>query len=107
MTAETRVTPWAAFGHYGLARVRIWMKRTEFGFWQRHEWERDDGSTRADRWIPSCTRSFPTNCEPATAEPSDFETLVAALARIARGHNDPRDLARETLASIGHNLDSA
>lgn len=99
--AETRVTPWAPFGHYGFSHVRIWAKSTEFGMWQRHEWQRDDGSTSLDRWIPSSGRSWPYGAALATSEPSDFETLVAVLGRIAQGHNDPRSLAAETLAAIG------
>lgn len=101
MEAETRVTPWAPYPHYGVREVRIWAKRTPFGMWQRHEWRREDGTISMDRWIPYSGRSWPHEAASATGEPTDFETLVAALLRIAGGHNDPRELARETLASIG------
>lgn len=49
--AETRVTPWSDFGHYGFSAYRIWQRYEGRTFYQRHEWKRDDGSIRMDDWI--------------------------------------------------------
>ena len=51
MADETRVTDWIAFGHNGVSHYCIWQRQTPHGMFQRHEWRRDDGSTRMDDWI--------------------------------------------------------
>lgn len=53
VSTEVRVTPWRAFGHYGLARVRIWVQTDGRRWWQCHEWEREggNGERRFDGWI--------------------------------------------------------
>lgn len=97
---EDRVTPWSSFAHGGLARVRVWSRRTPFGFFQRHEWEREDGSTYFEAWITTPARSFPRNAQPAEPPPAGIDIAVLALEAIEAGHNDARGLARETLAMI-------
>jgi len=99
--SETRVTPWAPYEHYNLRRYRIWLKLTEFGMWQRHEWERDDGSRSFDRWIPSSGSRWPPEASRTTCEPTDLEATVSALKAIASGHNDAKGLAALTLQQIG------
>lgn len=48
----TFVSPWVDFGHHGSRRYRVWQRRISSNLVeQRHEWERDDGSFRLDRWI--------------------------------------------------------
>jgi hypothetical protein len=98
---EDRVTPWSSFPHYGCVRVRVWQRLTPFGFFQRHEWERKDGSVIADEWIPAPTRRFDARATPADDPHDPASALVDALRRIAAGHNDPRTLAAETLSLIG------
>lgn len=99
---EERVTPWRSLGHYGLARVRIWQRLTPFGMFQRHEWERDDGTRTADKWIVS-GNSWAVGAQPTTESlPSETDLLLAAVRQIAQGHNDPRSLAIETLEAIGN-----
>lgn len=102
MESQTKVTPWAQFNHYGLTHARIWTKKTPFGLWQRHEWRREDGSTSAEPWTPTGAKDHPAHALPATPKPTDSETMIHTLERIAAGHNDPRSLALETLAQIGH-----
>lgn len=97
---EERVTPWAAFGHHGYARVRIWQRLTPFGMYQRHEWERDDGTRYAEKWIAG-GRSWAVGATQSDETiTSETELLLEAVRQIAAGHNDPRSLAAETLAAI-------
>jgi len=97
---EDRVTPWSSFPHHGNARVRIWIRRTPFGFFQRHEWEREDGSIWFENWIVHPGRRFPERAAPADHPPTGLDLAVQALEAIEAGHNDARGLARETLAAI-------
>lgn len=97
---EDRVTPWSPFPYYDLARVRVWIRRTPFGFFQRHEWEALDGTTRLDAWIIRPGRQFPATAEAAESPPGDLDLMLAALEAIAAGHNDARGLALETLEKI-------
>lgn len=93
--ANAAVTSWSPFPYYGFDAVRIWVRRSAFGLYQRHEWRRPDGSTRRDDWIPSPGRDLP-----AKAEPVDLPTvddLLAALEQIAAGDNDARATAAATL----------
>ena len=98
---EDRATPWKPVWWVDerLAAVRIWCRKTPFGMFQRHEWRHHDGSERAEDWIPSAGNSWAHGSEPARA-PDPFDDVLAALQRIADGHNDPRSLAQETLAKL-------
>ena len=64
---DTRRTDWIAFDHYGYSHYRIWKRVTQFGWEQRHEWKRDDGSVRMEGWIRS-----------AAGVPADFTPEGAA-----------------------------
>jgi hypothetical protein len=98
---EDRVTPWLAFGHYGLTHCRIWNRQTPFGMFQAHEWKREDGSTFMEKWITG-PRGWSKAAEPSSeAPPSEAEALLSTLRDIAHGHNDPRNLAIETLKALG------
>jgi hypothetical protein len=55
---ETRRSEWFAYGHYGFAKYRIWMTKTEFGMRQRHEWVHDDGSVDLENWIATSSTDF-------------------------------------------------
>lgn len=57
--AETRVTPWSTYGHYGFAAYRIWQRFEGRTLFQRHEWKRDDGSIRMDDWIVGTSNWLP------------------------------------------------
>lgn len=98
---EERVTAWVPFGHHGVARVRIWQRQTPFGMFQRHEWERDNGERWADKWIVGGRSWAQGSSQSDECLPSEAELLLAAVRRIAEGHNDPRTLAVETLHLIG------
>jgi hypothetical protein len=59
-SSETRVTSWVACAegpwhptmpHGGFAAYRIWQRVSPWGWEQRHEWKRADGSTAMDPWI--------------------------------------------------------
>lgn len=50
---ETRRTEWIAYDHYGFTHYRIWMQKAPHGFFQRHEWKREDGSIDIQDWIPT------------------------------------------------------
>lgn len=55
--SETRVTPWRdvsqkpEWADSTVAAYRIWQRRSQWGWEQRHEWRRRDGSIRMDGWI--------------------------------------------------------
>ncbi len=59
----TKVTPWKAlwFKSEFYSHVRIWVKQTAFGFFQRHEWKYIDEKegTYFEQWIPSPVKAFP------------------------------------------------
>lgn len=94
---ENRVTPWRAFGGASATAVRIWIRRTPFGFFQRHEWRRPDDSEWREAWIPSLWRDWPASAAPVAAhDPADV--MREALGKIAAGHNDARRLAADALA---------
>ena len=98
---EERVSPWRPFGHHGYARVRIWQRLTPLGMYQRHEWEREDGERRPERWILASGRQWlPDARQTEETLPSETDLLLDAIRRIAAGHNDPRALALETLSQI-------
>jgi hypothetical protein len=97
---EDRVTPWSSFPHYDLSRVRVWQRRTPFGFFQRHEWESADGSVKVDDWIPTPSRRFDPRAAPCKNPHDPLALLIDALEQIAKGHNDARTLARETLNAL-------
>jgi hypothetical protein len=98
---EERVAPWADFGHYGFARYRVWQRLTPFGMYQRHEWERADGSRSADKWILASGRAWLPEARASDETlPSETDLLLEAVNRIADGHNNPRALAIETLERI-------
>jgi hypothetical protein len=61
---ETRRTDWVPYGHYGFAAYRIWMRRTEHGMFQRHEWKRDDGSIDLEDWIAAPWKDFGAHYAP-------------------------------------------
>lgn len=65
---ETRRSEWFAYGHYGFAKYRIWMTKTEFGMRQRHEWVRDDGATDLEGWIATSATDFSDYLLPIEAE---------------------------------------
>lgn len=99
---EERVGSWRPFGNYGFTRVRVWQRLTPFGMYQRHEWERDDGERTADKWILAGGRAWlPDARQTDETLPSETDLAIAALQRIADGHNDSRTLAAETLTLIG------
>ena len=67
---ETRVTPWfdverlPAWRDSTVAAYRIWVRRTAFGWLQRHEWRhRDANDTRKDDWIVG-PKGFPPSSQP-------------------------------------------
>lgn len=97
---EERVTPWQPFGHHGMARVRIWQRLTPFGMYQRHEWERDDGTRYAEKWILGGRSWAAGAADTSETLPSETDLLLEAVRQIAAGHNDPRSLAVEALAAI-------
>jgi len=97
---EERVTPWRPFGHHGFSHVRIWQRLTAFGMFQRHEWKRDDGSRSVDRWITGGRHWCEGAAKSVETLPSETDIAIAALKRIADGHNDSRTLAAETLHLI-------
>lgn len=100
---EDRVTAWRPLWWEDPYRteVRIWLRRTAFGFFQRHEWRRRDGDIQSDDWIPSPSRAFPDHfAAPTDLPPDDEAVLLQALAAIAAGHNEPRRLAREALEAM-------
>lgn len=106
VTHEDRTTKWTPlwFDSPRYDGVRIWLRKTPFGYFQRHEWRLLDGSTHLDAWIPSCAKPsapWPSNYQrpPEPAE-DDESTLVLALQAIAEGHNDPRTLAANTLSAL-------
>lgn len=98
---EERVGPWRPFPYHGWSDVRVWERRTPFGFFQRHEW-RGEGKKQIDDWIPAVGRRQFNAMSQRTSEtlPSELDLLLEAVRRIAAGHNDPRTLATETLAAI-------
>lgn len=55
VTTEIKVGPWSPFGHYGYARVRIWVQTDGKRWWQCHEWEKEGGNGErfSDGWISS------------------------------------------------------
>lgn len=99
---EERVGPWRSFPHHGWQEVRVWERKTPFGFFQRHEW-RGDLKHSVEDWIPAQGRRRFSPLSEITSEtlPSETELAVAALRQIANGHNDSRNLAVETLQLIG------
>jgi len=50
-TKTTRRTDWLQ--HSGLPRYRIWKQFDGLRWFQRHEWERADGGSDLEDWIPS------------------------------------------------------
>lgn len=75
LATEVKVTPWAPFEHYGLARVRIWVQTDGARWWQCHEWERAGGNRErsADGWI-ACPPGWPASAaepQPGEAPPPD------------------------------------
>ena len=99
---EERVTPWKAvwWEDPRLSAVRIWQRLTPFGMFQRHEWESRDGSRWAERWITGGKSWAAGAAAGPETLPSETNLLLAAIKRIAEGHNDPRGLAIETLAAM-------
>lgn len=100
---EDRTTSWRPFiydDRPGIEAVRIWIRKTPFGFFQRHEWRRPDGTSTCEAWIASGGREWPPTATETPAAEDDGADLVAALAMIADGHNDARGLARATLAAF-------
>ena len=39
------------FGHYGFVSYQIRMKKSDFGWYQRHEWLTENGDIEIDEWI--------------------------------------------------------
>lgn len=103
---EDRATGWKPlwFDSPRYDGVRIWMRRTPFGYFQRHEWRLLDGSTHFDPWIPSYAKPstpWPAGYQRLSQPAEDDESaLVLALRAIAEGHNDPRTLAADTLSAL-------
>jgi hypothetical protein len=91
-----RVTPWRLtedFREYGLDGYRIWTKETAFGFFQRHEWQRQDGGFDLEDWI----KSTPGHAEhglPVTAE----DISLAETRSLSRDHQ--KELNEFALAQI-------
>ena len=50
---DIRVTNWSQNSdfHGGYVSYRIWKKLTPHGFFQRHEWRHENGSTHCGPWI--------------------------------------------------------
>jgi hypothetical protein len=72
VTTEVKVTPWRPFGHYGFARVRVWVQTDGKRWWQCHEWGREggNGETWAEGWI-SGPRGWPKEA----MEPDPFDEI--------------------------------
>ena len=92
------VTDWKTLrSHFAGAKCyRIWIRKTPWGNFQRHEWKGgDDEPSWSEDWIRATRSPLGANFSPVPGEDAVFK----ALREIAEGHNDPRALARETLAS--------
>lgn len=50
---RTFVNNWSDYQHFGMKAYRIWLMETVHGWFQRHEWQRTDGSTLLQDWIPT------------------------------------------------------
>jgi hypothetical protein len=92
-------TPWTSPPTWDGLSYRIWMRKTPFGIFQRHEWRKADGRESIDGWIPSYGRKLPTSGYEPVEGVVDVADLVAALERIAAGDNDARATAAAVLAA--------
>lgn len=70
---ETRVSPWVstagrpAWDDSDIAAYRVWTQFDGLRWFQRHEWERKDGSIVLDGWINS-GRGFEPHLIPVASD---------------------------------------
>lgn len=73
IAADTRVIPWVdvskrpEWTDSNIAAYRIWQRVSAFGWEQRHEWKRCDGSTYTEGWIRGAT-SWLSGATPAEGD---------------------------------------
>jgi hypothetical protein len=55
----TRATAWIDFPHHGKKAYRIWTSFDGRQWFQRHQWQREDGVLEMDEWIPGASGHVP------------------------------------------------